>query len=76
MRHTRNASGKNRRKLFPIRPVSFDSIQNWECFDAASGKDLAVDLRQYNIPDFSNWKDHVAFELEFTKLLRDLATEI
>lgn len=33
--------------------------------------DLAVELRQYYIPDLSNWKDHDAFEAEFAKLLRD-----
>ena len=63
---------ESRRKLFPIRLVSFDAIQKWECFDADSGKDLAVELREYYIPDFSNWKDHDSFEKEFAKLLSDL----
>jgi TIR domain/Pentapeptide repeats (8 copies) len=63
---------ENRRKLFPIRLADFDLIQNWECFDADGGKDLAVELREYYIRDFSNWKDSDAFEAEFTKLLRDL----
>jgi len=66
----------NRRKLFPIRLVDFETIQRWECFDADSGKDLAAEVREYSIPDFSNWKDHDSFEKEFAKLLRDLkATE-
>ena len=68
-------AGRNRRKLFPIRLVDFEAIQRWECFDADSGKDLAVELREYYIPDFSNWKDHDAFEAEFAKLLRDLKAE-
>lgn len=63
---------ENRRKLFPIRLVPFKTIQNWECFDADSGKDLAVELREYYIPDFSHWKDHDSFEREFAKLLSDL----
>jgi hypothetical protein len=63
---------ENRRKLFPIRLVDFDAIQRWECFDADSGKDLAVELREYYIPNFSNWKEQDAFEKEFAKLLRDL----
>jgi len=68
---------ENRRKLFPIRLVGFDAIQKWECFDADSGKDLAVELREYYIPDFSSWKNHDSFEAEFAKLLRDLrATKI
>lgn len=67
---------ENRRKLFPIRLIDFEAIQKWECFDADSNKDLAIELREYYIPDFSNWKDHVSFEKEFAKLLRDLtATE-
>lgn len=66
---------ENRRKLFPIRLVDFDAIQKWECFDADSGKDLAVEMREYFIPDFSNWKDHDAFETTFDKLLRDLKAQ-
>lgn len=66
---------ENRRKLFPIRLVSLEAIQKWECFDGDSGKDLAIELREYYIPDFSNWKDHDAFEREFAKLLRDLKAE-
>src|SRR6185295_18350934 len=52
---------ENRRKLFPLRLVDLESIQKWECFDADSGKDLAIELREYYIPDFSNWKDHDSF---------------
>ena len=63
---------ENRRKLFPIRLVDFEAIQRWECFDADSGKDLAIELREYYIPDFSNWEDYDSFEKEFKKLLRDL----
>jgi len=67
---------ENRRKLFPIRLVDFETIQNWECFDADSGKDLAAEVREYYIPDFSNWKDYDSFESEFAKLLSALrATE-
>jgi len=43
---------ENRRKLFPIRLVDFEGIQKWECFDVDSGKDLAVELREYYIPGF------------------------
>lgn len=66
---------ENHRKLFPIRLVDFDAIQNWEGFDADSGKDLGVELREYFIPDFSDWKDHDAFETAFNRLLRDLKAE-
>lgn len=63
---------EKRQKLFPIRLVSFVDLQNWECFDADSGKDLATEVREYFIPDFSNWKDHDVFETAFGKLLKDL----
>lgn|GEM_PF-7037551 len=76
IRRARKVEGEeNRRKLFPIRLVDFESIQKWECFDAESVKDLGVELREYYIPDFSNWKDHDAFEAEFAKLLRDLKAQ-
>lgn len=66
---------ENRRKLFPIRLVNFDALQSWECFDADTGEDLAAEVRQYFIPDFSNWKEHEAFERAFDRLLRDLRAE-
>ena len=66
---------ENRRKLFPIRLVSYETLQAWECFDADTGEDLASEVRQYFIPDFSNWKDHDAFESAFGRLLRDLRDE-
>lgn len=61
-----------KRKLFPVRLVDFDTLREWQCFDADSGKDLAVELREYFIPDFSNWKDHDQFEAAFARLLKDL----
>src|SRR5262249_16383184 len=63
---------ENRQILFPIRVVAWDKIAGWECFDADSGKDLAVEIREYYIPDFSNWKEHDKFEAEFAKLLKSL----
>ena len=63
---------ENRRKLFPIRLVDFETLQKWECFDADSGKDLAIEVREYFIPDFSDLKDHDSFENSFDRLLRDL----
>ena len=68
-------SQHQRQKLFPIRLVSIDRIRAWNCFDADTGKDLAVELREYHIPDFSNWKNHDAFESAFADLLRDLRAQ-
>jgi hypothetical protein len=63
------------RMLFPIRLADFETIRQWECFDADSGKDLALEIREYFIPDFSGWKHHDSFESEFSRLLADLKTE-
>jgi hypothetical protein len=63
---------EGRRKLFPIRLVDFDTLRDWSCFDADHGKDMAVEVREYFIPDFSTWKEYDAFESAFARLLRDL----
>jgi hypothetical protein len=66
---------EGRRKLFPISIVEFEKIKAWRRFDADTGKDLAKEVREYFIPDFSNWKEHDAFEKAFERLLRDLRAE-
>jgi hypothetical protein len=63
---------ENRRVLFPIRLCAFETLRDWECFDADTGKDSAREIREYFIPDFSNWKDHDAYNLAFDRLLKDL----
>jgi len=66
---------EGRRKLFPISIGEFDKVKAWRRFDADTGKDLAKEVREYFIPDFSNWKEHDAFEQAFARLLRDLKDE-
>jgi hypothetical protein len=63
------------RMLFPIRLVDFDTIRQWECFDAGSGKDMAEEIREFFIPDFSSWKHHDSFESAFSRLIADLKAE-
>ncbi len=76
IRKARKAEIKeNHRKLFPIRLVTFEELQDWECFDADYGKDLAVEVREYFIPDFSTWTDVHAFEVAFDRLLHALEPE-
>jgi len=55
--------------------VDINKLRAWTCFDADTGKDLAVEVREYFIPDFSNWKDRDAFEKSFARLLQDLRAE-
>jgi uncharacterized protein YjbI with pentapeptide repeats len=66
---------EERRMLFPVRLVDFETLRDWECFDADVGKDSAREIREFYIPDFSNWKDHDCYQKEFEKLLRDLKPE-
>jgi TIR domain/Restriction endonuclease len=64
---------ENKRVLFPIRiGVSYDELRHWEYFDSDVEKNLAKEIREYYIPDFSAWKSHDAYQEEFAKLLRDL----
>jgi hypothetical protein len=63
---------ESRRVLFPIGLTSRKAIRAWSVFDADSGEDFAKRVREYHIPDFSNWKDHDSFEASFTRLLNDL----
>lgn len=74
--HARQREIKEKRRvLFPIRLVDFETIRDWTCFDADTGRDMAREIREYYVPDFSNWKDHDAFEEAFDRLLRDLKAE-
>jgi hypothetical protein len=41
-----------------------------------AGIDLAEEIRKYHTPDFSNWKNHDAFERAFARLEKDLRTSI
>jgi hypothetical protein len=60
------------RKLFPIRLMIYEALGSWESFYADLGEDLAEEVREYFIPDFTNWKEHDAFEGAVARLLRDL----
>ena len=61
-----------KRVLFPVRLVGFEALRDWECFDADTGKDSAREIREYFIPDFSNWKDHDSYQTAFQRLVKDL----
>jgi hypothetical protein len=60
------------RVLFPIGLTPWEDLKAWSAFDLGLGKDVAQLVREYQIPDFSNWKDQDAFEAAFARLLRDL----
>jgi len=66
---------QRRQVLFPIRLVDFEAIRPWKLFDADIGDDSAGEIREYFIPDFSNWKHHDSYKEAFQRLLRDLKAE-
>jgi hypothetical protein len=58
--------------LFPIRLCDYGAVLHWRCYDPKTGYDIAPDVREYHIPDFSAWKDHDSFNRAVNALLRDL----
>jgi uncharacterized protein YjbI with pentapeptide repeats len=63
---------QSRQMLFPITLVPFDRIKGWKLFDADTGIDTAREIREYFVPDFSDWKDHDTYSRAFERLVRDL----
>jgi len=61
--------------LFPITLVPFEAIKQWKLFDADIGMDSAREIREYFIPDFSNWKDHDSYQTAFQRPVSDLKAE-
>lgn len=63
---------QGRQVLFPISLVDYSSIRGWKCFDADIGKDSAKEIREYFIPDFTDWKNSTSYKKAFNKLVEDL----
>jgi hypothetical protein len=63
---------EGKRMLFPLNLAPFAELRDWELFDSDTRKDSAREIREYFIPDFSNWKDHDFYRKAFDRLLRDL----
>lgn len=64
-----------KRVLFPVRLVEFASLREWECFDADTGTDSAREIREYFIPEFSDWKNEKSYRTSLEKLLEDLKND-
>jgi len=60
------------RVLFPITLLPFETVRQWKSFDADTGKDSAREVREYFIPDFSEWKNHGSYQHAFERLIKDL----
>ncbi|HLO29334.1 MAG TPA: hypothetical protein VK249_09380 [Anaerolineales bacterium] len=52
--------------------TAIDRIREWSAFDGDIGKDSAREIREYFIPDVSNWQDQKVYKSSFERLLRDL----
>jgi uncharacterized protein YjbI with pentapeptide repeats len=63
---------EGKRVLFPVRLVGFERLRDWECFDGDTGKDSAREIREYFIPDFSEWKEHDSYQVGLGRLVKDL----
>jgi hypothetical protein len=73
IRRARQAEVRSgQRRLFPVRLVDMKALQSWQCFDADAGQDLAVEVREHFVPDFSAWEDPDAYQRAFDRLLDDL----
>jgi uncharacterized protein YjbI with pentapeptide repeats len=63
---------QKRQVLFPVSLVPFETLKSWKLFDADIGKDSAREIREYFIPDFSNWRSSSAYSVAFRSLLAGL----
>ncbi len=63
---------QKREVLFPVGLCPFETIRKWQYFDSDIGKDSAREIREYFIPDFSNWSDPDVYRKAFDRLLKAL----
>jgi hypothetical protein len=68
-------SSENRRVLFPIRLAPYETLESWQLIDQQTGKDVAVELREYHNPDFSAWREPDSFSAALNRLIRDLGPD-
>lgn len=61
--------------LFPISIVPMKKIKAWECFDADMGQDIAIDIREYYVLDFSDWGDTNNYKRQIDRLLSGLEVD-
>lgn len=61
------------RILFPIAIVPYHVIRQWRLFSSDEGRDLAREIREYFIPNFSCWRtDPESYRRSLERLLSDL----
>lgn len=63
---------ERRRLLFPVSLASPPMVQSWTLMEPGSFINLAKELRQYPIPNFSDLHHEPSYEAALVQLLRDL----
>lgn len=63
---------ENRRVLYPVAICPLEELAKWDEIDPAACNEAGREIREYFIPNFSNWTDHYSFRQVFTEFLRDL----
>ena len=66
---------EERQVLFQVSLVPFETIRDWRCFDADTGKDSAREVREYFVPNFSTWKERERYDKALDELLRGMRAE-
>jgi uncharacterized protein YjbI with pentapeptide repeats len=67
---------QQRHVLFPLRLVPFEDLRAWDQFDADLGDDSAKEIREYYLPDFSDWKNEDTYTREFQRMLNALTSDV
>jgi hypothetical protein len=62
---------EKRQMLYPITLVPYSQLETWTIVDGVTGQDLAREIREYFIPDFSKWEDEASYRSSFARLLQD-----
>jgi hypothetical protein len=60
--------------LFPVSLLPYNRLRDWTCFDADTGSDIAVELRQYLIPVLTNPESEAEFKKFVNAIVRGLST--
>jgi len=64
---------EKKQMLFPITIAPFEEVKEWKLFDADRGKDSARGVREYYIPDFSDWaRNDGKYQTALERLVQDL----
>ncbi len=63
---------ENRRVLYPVSICPLEELAEWDEIDPGIGKESALEIRGYFIPNFSNWPDSYSYRQVFNEFLRDL----